>query len=55
MVGPNDNGISEEILQLLFLPLLLTIELVTLLLEEHVVESRLFPSGFRNQDATEAH
>lgn len=53
MVGPKDNGISEEIRQLFF-PALFDGELVTLLFEEHVVDSR-FASGLRNQEATEAH
>ena len=53
MVGPNDNGISDEIRQLFF-PELFDDELVTLLFEEHVVDSKL-ASGFRNQEATEAH
>ena len=51
MVGPNGIGISEEIRQLFF-PELFDDELVTL--EEHVVGSRV-ASGFRNQEATEAH
>ena len=53
IVGPKGKGISEEILQLFF-PELLDGELVTQLFEEPVVESRLV-SGFRNQEATEAH